>query len=184
MAPASQPLPSYADRAVDEELLLSVIEAQPRLIGLHRYWDSKRAGRAMPARGDLWPEEMVAFLGYILLVDVESAPRRFRYRLIGTEIVNSYGVDLTGRYTSELRPDEYRNMVERHYGEAVDQRRPRLHRMEFTEKPGKVHELIRFTLPLADDGATVNMLIAASVFGPELRRFREIERTARRQRDT
>lgn len=182
MTPTPASLASPGERAVDCELPLSAIDAYPRLAGLYRYWDGKRAARTMPARGDLLPEEMAPYLGYVLLVDVEPAPRRFRFRLIGTEIANSYGADLTGRHTDAVMPDSYRLVVERHYGQAVDARRPVLHRMEFSERPGKVHELIRVTLPLSDDDATVNMLLAASVFGAELRDFRAREREARRGR--
>lgn len=170
---------SGGEYAAEQQLSLASIETHPRLIGLYRYWDSRRGEREMPARLDLWPEEMAEFLGYIFLIDVEQSPRRFRFRLIGTEIANSYGVDLTGKYTDAVTPDAYRVLIERHYNQAVDSRRPVVHRMEFSERPGKVHELIRLALPLSDDGVAVNMLVAASVFGPDLRHFREQERARR-----
>jgi hypothetical protein len=178
----TQSQPSSNEHAAEQELPLSALDAHPRLIGLYRYWDSKRGARSMPARSDLRPEEMAPFLGYVFLVDVEPAPRRFRFRLIGTEVATSYGLDLTGQYTDAVTPESYRVMIERHYAQAVEERRPLVHRMEFSEGMGKVHELIRLTLPLSDDGATVNMLLAASVFGPELRQFREKDRAARRSR--
>src|ERR1051325_9903462 len=67
------------------------------LVALYRYWDGKRGARAMPARRDLDPSEIVRLLPHIYMVDVQSDPLRFRYRLIGTAIVNLLGRDYTGR---------------------------------------------------------------------------------------
>lgn len=166
------------DDSTEEELPLAAL-AHTRLTGLYRFWDEKRGARPMPCRADFRPEEMQRFLGYVILIDVEEAPRRFRFRLVGTEIVQSYGFEVTGRYSDVVQPPSYRAMIERHYSQAVDLARPVAHRMSFTEAPGKVHELVRLTLPLSDDGARVNMLMLASVFGPELAHFRERQREAR-----
>ena len=54
-----------------------------------------------------------------------------------------------------------------------DERRPVLHRIMFTEDGGKTHDLIRLTLPLSDDGVTVNMLVLCSVFSRDLRYLRD-----------
>src|SRR5581483_7413897 len=176
MAAVNQRTFGSLDEASDEELSLASID-HPRLVGLHRYWDAKRGGRDMPSRDDLDPVEMAPYLGHVFLIDVESNPRRFRFRLIGTEIVLSYGRELTGKYTDAVTPPSYREMIERHYAQAVDERRPLAHRMTFREDRGKRHDLVRLTLPLSDDGASVNMLLLCSAFGPDLRRFRERQRS-------
>ncbi len=173
---AAQPL--MDDETVDEELPVAEL-AHPLLLGLYSHWQEKRGARAMPARADFRPEEMHAFLGHIFLVDVEDAPRRFRFRLLGTEIVTSYGVELTGRYTDAVQPPVYRAMIERHYGQVVDSIRPMVHRMRFVEHPGKVHQLMRLAMPLSEDGGRVNMLMMASVFDPGLTLLRERQRAER-----
>lgn len=170
--------PTMDDEAMDEEIPVAALD-HPQLLGLLRHWEAKRGPRALPARADFRPEEMLPFLSRIVLVDVEEAPRRFRFRLIGTEVVRSYGVEITGQYTDVVQPPCYRAMVERHYGDSVDRREPLLHRMRFVEHPGKVHELTRLTLPLSEDGSWVNMLMLASVAEPELAHFRERRRAAR-----
>src|SRR3546814_2382471 len=43
-----------------------------------------------------------AVLPNIGLFDVEDAPRRYRIRLMGTQIVTWYGCDITGRYLDEI----------------------------------------------------------------------------------
>lgn len=166
------------DDTIDEEIPVASLE-HPLLLGLLRHWEAKRGARAMPARADFRPEEMHAFLGHIFLVDVEHEPRRFRFRLLGTEIVTSYGTELTGRYTDAVQPPAYRAMIECHYNQVVDSARPMVHRMRFTEHPDKNHQLMRLAMPLSEDGTRVNMLMMASVFNPGLTLLRERQRAVR-----
>lgn len=170
--------PTADNDVADEEIPVAALE-HPLLCGLLRHWETKRGARAVPARADFRPEEMQSLLGHIFLVDVEHEPRRFRLRLLGTEIVTSYGVELTGKYTDVVQPPAYRAMIERHYGQVADEVRPMAHRMRFTEHPGKIHQLMRLATPLSDDGERVNMLMMASVFDPGLALLREKQRAER-----
>lgn len=163
---------SNTEAASEEELPLSALADHPRLDGLYRYWLRKRGERTMPPRRDMLPEEMREFLGYIVLIDVTSPPRRFRFRLVGTEISNAYGRDLTGLYVDDITTSSYRDMLVAQYGRAVDTAAPVLHRLRFVEWPGRTHELVRLTLPLSDDGRTVNILMGISSFGDELKGHR------------
>ena len=53
------------------------------------YWESKRSGRRMPARRDFDPVfEVPRLLPWIVLVDVLHEPLDFRFRLIGSGIVD------------------------------------------------------------------------------------------------
>lgn len=54
-----------------------------------------------------------------------------------------------------------------------------MHRMRFTEHPGKIHQLMRLAMPLSEDGKRVNMLMMASVFDPSLALLRERQRAER-----
>jgi hypothetical protein len=64
-------------------------------LDLYRYWDSKRAGRAIPARHDIDPAEMRHLLPHLSLVEA-TIEGRFRYRLVGTRVVQDLGRDVTG----------------------------------------------------------------------------------------
>src|SRR3954465_869126 len=111
MPPSPTTALSIEDEASDQELPLSSIQ-HPYLLAMNRYWETQRGERAMPSRSDLHPEDMIGHLSNVFLIDVEEAPRRFRFRLIGTAVVDSYGKDLTGKYTDEVAPDSYRQMIE------------------------------------------------------------------------
>lgn len=75
--------------------------SDPRLIALYGYWLGKCAGRAMPARSDLLPEEMRPWLGNLMLIDV-SPDGRYQYRLYGTRFVEQFGVEMTGKTIDTL----------------------------------------------------------------------------------
>jgi hypothetical protein len=80
---------------------LSEIETPKLRLGLD-YWNAKRGDRAMPARADLDPTEMISFLPNVILIDVLRDPLDFRYRLIGTMVEEHMSMPYTGRRYSEF----------------------------------------------------------------------------------
>lgn len=73
------------------------------LRSLFEYWQSKLRGRRLPDRADIDPTEIPRLLPNLVLVDIlPDRPDRFRYRLIGTEIVRVFGREMTGRTTDEI----------------------------------------------------------------------------------
>src|SRR3546814_1218404 len=72
------------------------------LLVLYNYWKELRGSRPYPTRADIDPSMIPAVLPNIGLFDVEDAPRRYRIRLMGTQIVTWYGCDITGRYLDEI----------------------------------------------------------------------------------
>ncbi len=72
------------------------------LKNVYQYWLDMKGEREMPSRADLNPADITNLLPYIMLVDVEQQPRRYRYRLVGTETVKAMGYDVTGQYLDEL----------------------------------------------------------------------------------
>jgi hypothetical protein len=72
---------------------------------LHRWWMSKcRAD--IPDRSEFDPADFKRLLPYILVTDIEHAPFRVRYRVVGTRVVEATGFNITGRYLDELMPTE------------------------------------------------------------------------------
>lgn len=66
------------------------------------YWEAKEnyLGR-LPARADLQPDEMVPFLPFVALINVQVGQPRFQFRLVGTGIVGSMGRETTNRPVDE-----------------------------------------------------------------------------------
>ncbi|MCA3268376.1 MAG: PAS domain-containing protein [Azospirillum sp.] len=106
--------PEIDDRSPDKAL-------HPNILAVLHYWNGKKKDRHPPFRSDIDPCEIPRFLPGIWLLDVETAPFRLRYRLVGTNIVDAIGDDPTGRYLDEAHPhirqidgffDRYRKALE------------------------------------------------------------------------
>jgi hypothetical protein len=126
---------------------------------LYAYWDGKRAGRRFPARADIDPLELGFVLGNLSLVDVLHEPLRFRFRLQGTLSASRLGYDMTGKFADEIPDPEYRQVVLETYARIVREARP-MREVRETSLDFKSHRYEIVWLPLSEDGATINMLIA------------------------
>lgn len=134
------------------------------LASLHAHWLAKRGSRRLPSRADFPPEDLRNWLGYISLVDVMPVPRRFRWRLIGTGIVEHLGRDATGYWFDELYEGDILAGYVHAYSKAVERRRPVFHDgdLEFVGKDFQHFRSIH--LPLSNDGETVTMLMLGLSF--------------------
>jgi hypothetical protein len=73
---------------------------------LAAYWQSKQAGRIAPSRRDIDPIDIPPhLLPRVFMFDVVNGGADFRYRLIGTGIVDGAGRDSTGAMISRLYKD-------------------------------------------------------------------------------
>ncbi len=63
---------------------------------LYAYWDTLRAGRAAPERGELDPGAIRAILGDVMILEVGGS-HRYAVRLAGTRICSLMGRELKGR---------------------------------------------------------------------------------------
>lgn len=131
----------------------------PLLQQLFRYWDGKRAGREMPARGDVDPLDLRFILGQLILVDVlPEKPPRFRIRLHGTELARRAGYELTGKMLDELPSTEFRTLAQRSFATTAATRAP-FHSIRDRVLDGKAKRYEALMLPLSRDGDGVDMLL-------------------------
>ena len=142
-----------------------------RLGRLYRYWLDKCAGRRMPGRGDIEPLEMPELLPSLLLIDIVPAESgagdarpRFRVRLAGTEIVEWYGDDYTGRHLDEIDFGDQRPKVLADFGECAATGAPHRAERQFWSSRGIHIQMERLILPLGADGETADMLLAGLHF--------------------
>ncbi|MBT5109235.1 MAG: PAS domain-containing protein [Rhodospirillaceae bacterium] len=124
---------------------------------LFHYWNSLRNGRRMPARSDMDPLDIPRLLRYIQLIDVSLDPLEFRYRLVGTRLVDRLGVELTGKQVGNIDSilDDYREVVSQQtykYSQA---------RLTNPKEDDKVEETVY--LPFSDDGETVNIIMVCII---------------------
>lgn len=126
------------------------------------YWDARRGACALPGRRDIDPAELTPILPNLLLVDVAHDPLDFAYRLIGTEIVENSARDYTGTRLMDLPGQRPPSAIWTLYETCVRERRPVRAKIPYLRIEGHFVEMM--SLPLAADGATIDMLIASVTF--------------------
>jgi len=142
----------------------------PCHIALLKYWMSKCGARPLPSRAELDPLEIVPLLPRIGLIEVYGSENlRFRYRLIGTEMVQTYGIDYTGTWVDESKSGFYADLLINLYSEAARTMRPRYSSSVFTYLDNARLEkeqlaINRLILPLSSDQNSVDLLLFSNVF--------------------
>ena len=116
----------------------------------------------MPARRDFDPSEVPTLLPHVQLVDMIDG--RFRYRLVGTELVRAFGRDYTGQFPDDMFPGPRGRMICEVFGRVWDARQPMFLRSKYITTRNLDLLANRLYLPLSDEGREVNMLLGAVTF--------------------
>jgi hypothetical protein len=164
-----------------ERLPLSELNA-PKLKAVLELWQTKRGSRIAPARRDFDPVELKPVLPCVTLVDVRHEPLDFIYRLVGTEMVRSYGHDMTGMSVRDLQVPEFRERVLRDLTELIRTREPQFTAHYFTNPAGNLRAYRLLRLPLSSDGERIDMLLLVAEFDIPARELREIIDSYNRRR--
>ena len=133
---------------------------------LYDYWVERAGERPMPSRGDLHPGHIPKLLPLVSLIDVERAPARYRFRLVGTRLFDIYGRDLTGAYVDEVDWGQKQDYWAAAYRRVVEGRRPA---QGVVKKPHRNKDhMVQFwlRLPLSEDGERVTMILSYDTFVP------------------
>ena len=117
----------------------------------------------MPSRRDIDPVEVPTLLPNLQLIEIHAGGR-FRYRLIGTAMVEAFGRDYTGRYWDEMFDGPRATAIAQVYDAVRTTRRPVFLRSVYNTT--KSVDLIanRIYLPLSEDDRDVNMILGALTF--------------------
>jgi len=125
---------------------------------LYRYWDSRRGGRPMPSRADLDPAQIRGLLPHLTLI--ERVEGGFRYRLVGSKVVQDLGREMTGTMVgSHVTPPEYGRALCAIYVQVCDAGRPVFTTGEYRSPSQLVHTVSRLLLPLGPNGGPANMVL-------------------------
>lgn len=130
---------------------------------LARYWHSKKTAAA-PPRSAIDPLEVPRLLPYLVIAQIERDPFRIRYRLVGTQVVQSHGADFTNRYLDECNFLIERELLEC-YARVVAACVPVYLYFEWLreDRPyarGRTGASESGFFPLSSDGATVDMVLS------------------------
>ena len=140
----------------------------PKLVQLYDYWDSIRGERSMPTRNDMDPLDIPSLLANILLLDVECAPLRLRFRLYGTDIATIRGRDLTGHYMEEHGISRIANLTYPANEQIIETMQPHFMAAPYPLESGSGGYFYRLGLPLSDDNKNVTMIMAGFYQEPRM----------------
>src|SRR5262249_48953315 len=144
---------------------------------LARYWRSIHPARGgLPGYQDFAASSVAALLPWLWLFEVHRPALRFRYRRIGGEHAFRYrllgrahaaamGRESAGLWVDEVRPILRAEPAYDQFVAAVDRRAIGYYKGSPTYPVGQGFGGIeRLVLPLAGDGATVDMLLGITVY--------------------
>ena len=143
-----------ADRAVEID--------DPLLQRLYDYWIARKRDRIAPMRADIDPGELRDLLPNLFLVETVGSPARYRYRLVGTEVVRQFGEEITGKFMDQVDLDHVAGRVQAEYDEAAATRQPIVSRWNYSKDAGRHVEYERLILPLSSDGRAVDMFLCGA----------------------
>jgi len=144
--------PPFEQPGVDSARLRSALD----------YWRAKRREGRLPSRADLDPLELKPLLPFLYLIDVLGEPRRFRYRLIGTQVVRWSGDDGTGRFADDEFCGSGRFELIELYERTARSAMPVVTPWQSAVLGGSMMRFARLLLPLAADGRSVDMLMGVA----------------------
>jgi len=137
----------------------------PMVRRFYEYWLSVAPPGQLPGRQHVQPEELVPLLPRVWMLDIYRDPLRFRFRLAGTNIVDSVGRELTGRWLDEAQPEMVATpMAYDRYRFVAETGRPTWRRGTIYWKRDPTQRSIETCMvQLATDGVTVDKIFAVSV---------------------
>ena len=139
--------------------------ASRRLRAFHAYWRGLVTGDGPPAYGAFdvvrVPRDLLPFL---ILLDVLDGGRDFRYRVVGTGVVEAIGRDFTGETVSEYRNRHEPPAVAEGYRRVCAERAPDLYRGTLESEGKEFIAYERLALPLTGADGTVGFILACFQF--------------------
>jgi len=130
----------------------------PRIHRFNDYWRARRSTEhAVPLRAAFDPTELRELLPNIVVIEIEQAPLRFRYRLVGTRVVEFNKLDFTGLYLGTIGWDEEQQIVDA-CAEVVASKQPLCGCYSWTLKNGTIGKCEFGTFPFSQDGQTVTQI--------------------------
>ena len=145
-------------------MLADPADAPAPLRELAALWETRRAGRAMPARGDLPTEDLRPWLSRINMV--EPVGDDFRYIVFGTAIAELIRRDWTGHLLSEMVPADTGAAIAAMFRRAVETRSPLWFWTPPRDFEGRQFAWWRVVLPLGAGDAVERLMVGVQEENP------------------
>lgn len=132
---------------------------------VYRHWAAQRGARRMPARRDIDPAAIKGALPYLLILGVEGD--LFRYRLVGTQVVEDFGRETSGTIVgSHLGSGTYRESTQSQYRSVRDTGQVIFAVNHYRSPQGAEHTVARLLMPLGEQDKVDRLLIVRAARFP------------------
>ena len=149
--------------------MLRHIADEPKLLSLFEYWNRKRAGEAMPDRGNIDPVEIgPELLPNVLLYEDVQPGARTKYRMVGTEIARQFDRDPTGKFLDEILSGSYLDYIVSLIHDVYLHSAVVYSESAFRWNEGGFQRTRRILLPLSWRGESPGLVLSGQIFGPML----------------
>jgi hypothetical protein len=136
---------------------MSLTDAQEHLLD---HWQKMHALHSgIPARSDFRIQDIVAEAPYIVVLDILRDPDDFRYRLIGTAVLEHLRLDYSGQKLSGLDGKGPDSEVWKNLAIARDSGEPHFGKVPYVGKKSSREAAHTLYLPLAKDHTTPDKII-------------------------
>ncbi len=128
---------------------------QPRLRLIYDYWSGKCGDGRLPRRQDLDPLEIPTHcLPWMMILERVDEPSRvrWRFRLVGTALVEQRGHDVTGKFVDEVTDGQQRRHLLELFDLFLESRRPVFEYSEIPRFSKEIAPLNSLVLPLSSCG--------------------------------
>ncbi|KKJ78660.1 hypothetical protein WH95_00795 [Kiloniella litopenaei] len=130
---------------------------------LYDYWDSKRGDRFAPCRGDIDPIDFPHLLPNLCLYKVHRNPLRYEATLMGTRVVEIWGIDYTGKFVEDIVLGPVYDQVTEQFKYVVTHKEPTLNDLDASWLDKDYVKYSRLMLPLSENGTDVDRLFVSVV---------------------
>jgi len=137
-------------------------EAQVRhaeLCRLISFWHGQRHGTALPAWRRFEPEDLLPWMGHLVLLRVAATPPRYVVRVFGTQVAAYAGRDITGCDLDAVLPEHAKATIMSPIDRCADERRIVYDLTHLPLTGATTYRLHRLFLPFARDGQRVDHIL-------------------------
>jgi len=130
------------------------------------FWNKARDGMPLPCSSCIDPVALPKRLSQVFVIRVEHEPLSFRFRIMGEDVINAFGVNVSGMEVSKIESGGLPTgkLLHQTYEWVIAQRKPiAMAGPNGSLQDGfKRHEMIY--LPFSDGGCQITNILGASVY--------------------
>lgn len=133
----------------------------PNQRNLAFYWDRLRSGESqLPRFAGFSPDSRLVDPRRLMIVRVENATtRKYRVMHYGSRLIETSGVDGTGKYIDQIVPPPLRKRALTSYDRCIARRCPVYLVSKTTDRAGCVVSFERLSLPFSDSGDEAEWIV-------------------------